>query len=422
MFLRNSAFRLCLLLVFGIADASAADHSITQFGAVAADDQLDTAAIQAAIDTAAGSGGGTVTIPRGLFLSGGLVLKSNVTLKLEEGAVLRGSEDFRDYGKGQWQDAFIEARNERNIHIHGPGEIDGVNCRNPNGEEGFRGPHGLLLIGCRDIRIRNLTMRGIGNYAILCRDSQNAEIEKVTVLGGHDGLHAQACRDFQVTDCNFRTGDDCIAGCDNTGFLITGCQLNSSCNGFRFGCVNLTVRNCRIWGPGEYQHQVSQRQNMLSAFVHFAPLDRNPKLPSDNWLIEDITIDNVGFVYGYDIERGLWQKGQPAKRIRFHHITATRVEQPIRVRGDKERQFHLVLEDVTLALKEDRTGQPLLDLTRFGTVELRNVTLQNDKTAAAVVAKEGKRLVLDHVTCLPDRAQPYRYEQVEEVVGANVDQ
>ena len=111
---------------------------------------------------------------------------------------------------------------------------------------------------------------------------------------------------------------------------------------------------------------------MLSAFVHFAPEDRNPKLPSDNWLVENCTIDNVDRVYGYDIERGGWQTGQPAKRLRFVDVKATGLAGPLRVLGDAQRQFELTLEGVTLAFREDQQDQPLLDLTRFGTLVLRN--------------------------------------------------
>jgi hypothetical protein len=117
--------------------ALAADQLVTQHGAVPDDDKLDTRAIQAAIDSAANEGGGTVRFPSGTFLSGGLLLKSNVTLKLHEGAVLRGSTDHRDYGEGRWSKALIKGDGLKNTGIRGPGTIDGADCKNPDGEEGF---------------------------------------------------------------------------------------------------------------------------------------------------------------------------------------------------------------------------------------------------------------------------------------------
>jgi polygalacturonase len=56
-----------------------------------------TGAIQRAIDVAANRGGGTVVVPAGRFLTGALTLRSNVTLRLEEGSVLLGSQDPADY-------------------------------------------------------------------------------------------------------------------------------------------------------------------------------------------------------------------------------------------------------------------------------------------------------------------------------------
>src|SRR6202020_3395896 len=58
---------------------------------------LNTIALQKAIDQAAAVGGGVVAIPPGDFLTGGLVLRSHVTLHLEPGAILRGSQRVEDY-------------------------------------------------------------------------------------------------------------------------------------------------------------------------------------------------------------------------------------------------------------------------------------------------------------------------------------
>ena len=414
-------FTTALALALQPGDALPAEQLVTQHGAVADDDKLDTQEIQAAIDAAAAAGGGIVRFSSGTFLSGGLQLRSKVTLQLDEGAVLQGSGDHRDYGEGRWSKALIQGENVEGVRICGKGTIDGADCKNPNGEEGFRGPHGILLTGCRDIEICGVTVKRTGNYGILCRRCRDAQLQNVTIRGGHDGLHTQACQRFEVRDSDFRTGDDSYAGCDNVDFKIINCQINSSCNGFRLGCVNLLVKGCRIWGPGEYQHQVSKRQNMLSAFVHFAPKDRKPELPSDNWLIEDVTIDNVGFVYGYDIQRGLWQKGQPAKRLRFHNVKATNVERPIRVVGDANHEFQLELDNVSIALRKDRSDQVLLDLTRFGSLKLRNVTLQNNGKKPVIKASEGKLVALERVICAPANSMPYDLKGVDNVLGANTE-
>jgi hypothetical protein len=70
-------------------------------------------------------------------------------------------------------------------------------------------------------------------------------------------------------------------------------------------------------------------------------------LPSDDWLVQDCTIDNADCVYAYDFERGLWQTGQPAMRLRFVNVKETRITRPRRILGDEQRQFELTLENVT---------------------------------------------------------------------------
>ena len=54
-------------------------------------------AIQRAIDAAAVQGGGRVVVPAGEYETASLVLRSNVELHLEAGAVLRFTDDFDAY-------------------------------------------------------------------------------------------------------------------------------------------------------------------------------------------------------------------------------------------------------------------------------------------------------------------------------------
>ena len=58
---------------------------------------MNTKAIQRAIDDVFRAGGGLVYAPPGTFLTGGIELKSRVTLFLEAGCVLLGSPSIRDY-------------------------------------------------------------------------------------------------------------------------------------------------------------------------------------------------------------------------------------------------------------------------------------------------------------------------------------
>ena len=67
------------------------EYNILDFGAVADGVTNCAAAIQQAVDLATEQGGGRVLIPAGRFLSGTVMLKSNVELHLASGAVLLSS-------------------------------------------------------------------------------------------------------------------------------------------------------------------------------------------------------------------------------------------------------------------------------------------------------------------------------------------
>ena len=72
--------------------------SILSYGAVPNDTTVNNAkAINTAISDCADKGGGVVEVPKGTFTTGSVFLRSGVTLRLNEGAVLLGSSRLSDY-------------------------------------------------------------------------------------------------------------------------------------------------------------------------------------------------------------------------------------------------------------------------------------------------------------------------------------
>ena len=61
---------------------------IREFGATAGEGVVNTGPVQQAIDKCTASGGGTVLVVGGRFVTGTIYLKDNVTLRIEQGSAL----------------------------------------------------------------------------------------------------------------------------------------------------------------------------------------------------------------------------------------------------------------------------------------------------------------------------------------------
>lgn len=112
--------------------------NIVKSGAVPDGYTLNTAAINRSIETMSKKGGGVVLVPKGLWLTGPVVLQSNVNLHLATGATLLFTKDKSQYPliEANWEglpqmrnQSPISATGARNIAITGKGIIDG------NGDE-----------------------------------------------------------------------------------------------------------------------------------------------------------------------------------------------------------------------------------------------------------------------------------------------
>lgn len=108
--------------------------NISKFGAVPDGHFLNTKNITAAIDAIAKKGGGVVLVPAGLWLTGPIVLKSNINLHLATGATLLFTDDKSQYPlvAANWEglpqmrnQSPISATGATNIAITGKGIIDG---------------------------------------------------------------------------------------------------------------------------------------------------------------------------------------------------------------------------------------------------------------------------------------------------------
>ncbi len=119
-----------------VKETSFPDYSvnISDFGAVGDGLTKNTEAFAKAIADVSGKGGGRVVVPRGIWLTGPIIMKSNVNLHVEQGALVKFSDDFSDYelvetsfeGLDTWRNISpIYAQEVENIAFTGKGVFDG---------------------------------------------------------------------------------------------------------------------------------------------------------------------------------------------------------------------------------------------------------------------------------------------------------
>jgi len=402
------------------------------------DGSLCTKAIQSAIDACFLSGGGTVEIPSGTFLTGGIRLRSNITLLLRQGAVLLGSRDPIDYmsiredtlepvdnafrSDAVWTpaisresfdfinkplscciNAIIRAVNAKNVAVIGEegSFIDGADCFDETGEEHYRGPHGVNMHFCRNVSFSGYTARNTGNWAHALFNCQDITMKDVTVLAGHDGIHMTSCDGALIENCEFYTGDDCVAGIDNTAITVKSCLMNTACSAFSMGGTGIRISNCRMFGPARYlfrgsltpeekrsgkpPEEASHRYNMLSAFTYYADFSRSIRHQPGDIVIENCTIENVDRFLHYNFSGNEpWQRNRPLKDITFRNITAEGLKYPLTAYGEKDTPVSCTIENCSFSLADGTEGMSFMHLCHFDSIILKNVQVRGLKNAPLI--------------------------------------
>lgn len=225
---------------------------VTDYGAIADDDGLDDAALEAAVIDCA-RGGGTVVVPRGVFLTGGVNLLSGVTLQLDGGAVLKGSSvlsDYRIVQRGEMRaQGVVTAVDVQDVSITGTGTIDGSGYN--FWDKGDARPEGAVVIrGCRNLTMRGVTIRDPARFNVRMTDCDGVLVDAITIRApalspNSDGLQIRDSSDVRISNCDIATGDDAIVIKANRRIveriMITNCRLTSDDAAIKFGTGSRTV-------------------------------------------------------------------------------------------------------------------------------------------------------------------------------------
>lgn len=201
---------------------------IRDFGAVPDGRTLCSEAFAAAIRTAAGCGG-TVIVPAGEFLTGPIILESNINLRLDAGSRIVFSSDLRNYpvifsrweGRdGKVYSPQIYGRGLVNVTISGSGTLDG------QGQSWWRlfregkldhpRPRLLSLEDCSHIFIEGIRLVNSPSWTIhplFCQDLAitGVKIDNPADSPNTDGIDPDSCQNVRIEECHIDVGDDCIA-------------------------------------------------------------------------------------------------------------------------------------------------------------------------------------------------------------------
>jgi polygalacturonase len=261
------------------------EFAVTRYGAKEGGKIDNTGAFRNAIDEAARAGGGRVTVPEGVFLTGAIHLKSNVNLVVPKNATVKFNPDPKLYPTVLTRfegmelmnfSPFVYALDQSNIAITGGGTLDGqsgcdhwwpwsgkANCgtspgnqrkarealmemaeksvpveKRVFGEDGYLRPMFVQPYRCTNVLIEDITITNSPMYEIhpvLCR---NVTVRGVTVSShgpNNDGCDPESSVDVLIDRCTFDTGDDCIA--IKSGRNADGRRLNRASE-------NIVVQNC----------------------------------------------------------------------------------------------------------------------------------------------------------------------------------
>lgn len=293
---------------------------ITAFGATIDSTIIQTAAIQRAIDAAA-TGGGTVLIPKGTFMSGALFFKPGTRLRVAEGGKLKGSADIGDYPKipsrmeGQNLDYFaalVNAYDVDGFSISGGGVIDGNGSgywdafwqrrkENPKctNLEVSR-PRLVFIWGCKDVRVENVTLQNSGFWSSHYYQCERVKVQNVRITSPHevqrapstDAIDLDICKDVLIRNCYLSVNDDAIALKGGKGPWADTMQGNGP-------NANIIIEDCTF------------------GFCHSALTLGSESIHNRNVIMRNCKVD--------DAKRLLWLKMRPDTKQLYEYVTVANI-------------------------------------------------------------------------------------------------
>ncbi|MGD1084774.1 MAG: glycosyl hydrolase family 28 protein [Verrucomicrobiota bacterium] len=328
------------------AASSAERHLITDFGAVADGQTVNTKAIQSLIDRCASEGGGLVVVPKGAFLSGALFFKPGVNLLVEKDGVLKGTANPDDYPQVNtrwegverlWTCAFLNFDGMTNVQLSGEGMVDGSGdlwmqrgggggrgrggaapTNAPPAAQGDRGaaaanvstnasgansaarrgggrPRLICFSNCGHVRIADLHLQRQAVWCLHILYSQDVVVSNINIraierIPSSDGMDIDSSRDVQITHCDIDCNDDDIAikcGKDEDGLRVNRPSENITISDCAIGAGSGITMGSEV--SGSIRHVLVER----CKFTGSGEAARFKSQPSRGGVIEDIVYRDI---------------------------------------------------------------------------------------------------------------------------------
>ena len=358
----NSKNQIIFMMLFVLATSLTAKvYNVADFGAVNDCKTMNTKSIQKAIDQCTKDGGGTVLIDGGgKYMSGTIYLKDNVSLHIDNGTTLLGSNKYSDYTtdthKNMYKNephmnrCFIFANNAKSIAIEGNGTIDGNGNRADSIFVKER-PMLMRFMNCSNIHLTDVNILNPAAWTsawLYCDDITVTGIKIISRVNWNgDGLDFDGCTNVRVSNCSFDNSDDCI--CLQTSradkpcreIVISNCIFSTKWGGIRIGLLsrgdfssvavtNCTFRNIEDSGLKIQMNEGGEMKNMVFSnlvmenvprpvFMTFcqqracvdSPMELAPMKSMHHFIFQNMIIDNSKL----DKNSAFFLTGLPNNRI-----------------------------------------------------------------------------------------------------------